>query len=73
MLVRMTEDTVHWECCREAGLRRAEQFSWKRCANLTRCSLSSCRGGLNAGTALLHKTYLSETVGGIEQVIFQLC
>ena len=35
MLVRMTEDTVYWECCREAGLRRAEQFSWKRCANLT--------------------------------------
>ncbi len=27
MLVRMTEDTVYWECCREAGLRRAEQFS----------------------------------------------
>lgn len=34
-ILRLTQDSAYWQQCKEAGLQRAQQFSWARCAHLT--------------------------------------
>jgi alpha-1,3-rhamnosyl/mannosyltransferase len=34
-LRHLLEDEAHWQACRSAGLARAQEFSWTRCAQIT--------------------------------------
>ncbi|MDF9883965.1 glycosyltransferase involved in cell wall biosynthesis [Pseudomonas silensiensis] len=34
-MIRLIDDPLHWQVCREAGLQQAKLFSWERCAKAT--------------------------------------
>ncbi|MFJ4193749.1 glycosyltransferase family 4 protein [Pseudomonas sp. NPDC089534] len=42
---RLIDDQAHWQACREAGLRQARLFSWKRCAQATAGAYRQAMGG----------------------------
>lgn len=44
-LIRLLDDQVHWQACREAGLQRARLFSWQRCAQATAGAYRQAMGG----------------------------
>jgi alpha-1,3-rhamnosyl/mannosyltransferase len=44
-LIRLLDDQVHWQACREAGLQRARLFSWQRCAQATADAYRQAMGG----------------------------
>lgn len=44
-LIRLLDDQVHWQACREAGLQQARLFSWQRCAQATAGAYRQAMGG----------------------------
>ncbi|MDR9751154.1 glycosyltransferase family 1 protein [Pseudomonas sp. SZMC_28357] len=44
-MLRLIDDSRHWQACREAGLLQAGMFSWERCARETASAYRKVVGG----------------------------